>query len=407
MSAQLVFFSRFLRVMKISKSCVVGGALVLLGLCSDSAVWAQTGGPAAATGGQMAPAGTTEKRTYQLRLRNIKPSLMAFWLDPQGHQVPVEVGAPPRLKGPADALSKSGVFRLPAGVDSIVAVDPQDALLVFGTAEGVAQLRETVEFLDRPLRQVEIEAQFVSIKAEDVAAFGIDFATARGDFNTNAAGMQPGTASKPGVQLGLVRGNFQATLTALQAAGRVKVISAPRVTAINNLTAQISQTTSVPVFLGTKDERGQFVPLFGGTDPNQNGTPLRVNTGYQLSATPTINNDDTVTVRLNVGRKLQLETEAGAPVELQAPVDAEVIANVRDGETIALGGFDPAFSPKGQRIPILGDIPLMSSPGKVPALGQIPTIGNLFRSKTAAPDQLIVFVTARIVRRGSEQPKPN
>jgi type II secretory pathway component GspD/PulD (secretin) len=47
----------------------------------------------------------------------------------------------------------------------------------------------------------------------------------------------------------------------------------------------------------------------------------------------------------------------------------------------------------------------VSSPGKVPALGQIPTIGKLFRSKTAAPDQLLVFVTARIVRRAGEQVK--
>lgn len=404
MSAQLVFFSRFLRVMKISKSCVVGGALVLLGLCSDSAVWAQTGGPAAPTGGQMAPAGTTEKRTYQLRLRNIKPSLMAFWLDPQSHQVPVEVGAPPRLKGPADAPSKSGVFRLPAGVDRIVAIDPQDALLVFGTAEGVAQLRETVEFLDRPLRQVEIEAQFVSIKAEDVAAFGIDFTTARGNFNTNAAGTQPGSASKPGVQLGFVRSNFQATLTALQAAGRVKVISAPRVTAFNNFPASTESAISSPVVIGTQDKEGHFRPFYGQTSEGQPTPPLMAGTSVHLEMTPTINNDNTVTVALTLDRRLQLSSGGPArePTTLQTLNGLVTIANVRDGETIALGGFDPdfvtAFSPQAE--------PKMPVPGtQVPLLGDIPLISKLFHTKTTALNQLIVFVTARIVRRADEHAK--
>lgn len=414
--------------MKTSVGLVLGGALLVASAGSVRPTRAQgkvpvpsannliigsdlAGAPnkAALDRAPMAPANApaivedASKKTYQLRLRNIKPSLMAFWLDPQSHEVPVELGAPARLKGPVDSRPKSGVFRLPAGVDRIVAIDPQNALLVFGTPEGVAQLRDTVEFLDTPLRQVEIEAQFVSVKAEDVAAFGIDFTTARGNFNVDRAGLQPGVEASHGVQVGFVRGNFQATLTALQGANRVKVLYAPRVIAINNLAAEISQTTSVPVFLGTQDERGQFVPLFGGADSGQNGTSLRVNTGYELSATPTINNDDTVTVRLNIGRKLQLQTGVGAPVELQAPSATDTIANVRNGETIALGGFDPGFfSPKGQRIPILGDIPLMSNPGTAPNLGQIPTIGKLFRSKTAAPDQLIVFVTARIVRRAGE-----
>lgn len=390
-------------------SCVVGGALVLSGLYPARVVWAQNDKPAAPTGGPLAQGGATGKRMFQLRLRNIKPSLMAFWLDPQNHELPSEIGPAPAFGAKAPVRTpKKNAFVLPEGVDRIVAIDPQDALLVFGTPEGVAKLQETIAFLDKPLRQIEIEAQFVSVKTEDVAAFGIDLATARGNFNANTAGGQLGAASKPGIQVGFVRGNFQAALSTLQKAGRIKVISAPRVTAINNLAAQISQTTTVPVFLVTKDEHGQFTPLSGGIDLNQNQMPFFVGITYEVSVTPTINNDnDSVTVRLRIDRQLQLQGNGPKSTTLQTPNGLDTIANVRDGETIALSGFDSNAleTQRKMSVPQIGDIPLMSSPSKVPDLNQIPTVGKLFRSKTEAPDQLLVFVTARIVRRAGELDK--
>jgi type II secretory pathway component GspD/PulD (secretin) len=345
--------------MKIS-NCVVGGVLVLSGLCPTRAVWAQSAELTIVPTTPPAPAGTTEKKTYELRLRNIKPSLMAFWLDPQNNERPAELGPALTSEGrfgiPAP---KNNAFALPEGVDRIVAVDPQNALLVFGTPEGVAKLRETVGFLDKPLRQIEIEAQFVSVKAEDVAAFGIDFSTARGN-NTNAATLTPATGGKPGVQLGFVRGNFQAALSKLQTDNGAKVISAPRVTAINNLTASIESMLSQPMVVGTQDKQGNFQPFYGQTSEGQLTPPLEAGTSLHLEMTPTINNDNTITVRLRIDKRLQLQAggPTPAPTTLQILNGLDIIANVRDGETIAVGGFDPASPPKGQRIPILGDIPL-------------------------------------------------
>lgn len=90
---------------------------------------------------------------------------MAFWLDPQNHPVPIELqnGAiigrsnfkesdPLEIPSPLPAT-----FRLPEGVERIVAVDPQGGLLVFGTTKGVDALRQTVAFLDKPQRQLQPE----------------------------------------------------------------------------------------------------------------------------------------------------------------------------------------------------------------------------------------------------------
>lgn len=404
------------------------------------------------------------KKTYEMRLRNISPSLMAFWLDPSNHEMPDElrslnsnykrrplvagiIGANsggqnsgnfssgnsnqgvtldrlsnnPYLsqsdgtevrsnaqfgggggggggrnggtggnggRGGAGGRNGGGVFQLPAGVDRIVAVDPQNALLVFGTPEGVAQLRDTIAFLDRPLRQVEIEAQFVSIQTTDVSAFGIDFTTARGNFNANTAGFQSGSpsAATPGIQVGFVRGNFQTSLTALQASSRAKVLSAPRITAINNLPASLRQSIQTPIQLTNTVTNSNL----GGNNTNTNTNVFYISTDISLDVTPTINNDDTVTVRLqpNVSQQNPTNLSSGAPGIVQQTLDT--IANVRDGETIALGGLKSKInSLSGSRVPLLGDIPL---------------IGKLFRKRGLNENEteLIIFLTARIIRRAGD-----
>ena len=108
-----------------------------------------------------ATAGSVElqtSRTYSLKLRNVKPSVMAYWLDPKFHQAPLELQNEAIAKLPhyheGDALDIPSPFlrpyQLPAGVDRVVPVDPQNALLVFGMPQGVAQLSQIIQLLDRP-----------------------------------------------------------------------------------------------------------------------------------------------------------------------------------------------------------------------------------------------------------------
>ncbi len=278
-----------------------------------------------------------------------------------------------------------GVFDLPEGVDRVVAVDPQNALLVFGTDEGVRELTDTIQFLDRPLRQVEIETQFVSVNTAATQNFGIDYSTSQGNFNANAQRFAAAPAPSNGsFQLGFVRGNFQATLSALLSQSRAKVITAPRVLAINNLTASLFSQQSTPVVLTTVVANGG---LGGGTATGQNVNYVTTNIG--LTVTPTINNDGTITVLLEPQLQTQ-NTAAGAIAPTITSQTVQTIANVRDGDTIALGGL------KAKNISRATD--------KIPLLSNIPLIGGLFRSKNNVDTEadLIIFVTARIVRRAED-----
>lgn len=400
-----------------------------------------------------------ERRSSQpeaIRIRNVKASTMAYWIDPANHPVPMELqasaenannygerplgrlavdpdggfisrttGVLPGSFAPgsfspytnpyiasnsavrpevlADAQfgrnnnnnnrggrtggatggAGGGVFQLPGEIDRIIAVDAQNVILVQGgRPEDIQELRNIINILDRPLRQVEIEAQFVTVSTSATNAFGIDFSSSNGDFSANTVGFAPG-ASSGAFQLGFVRGNFQATLTALVAQNRAKVLTAPRVTAINNLTASIASQTSSPILLTTTTS-SDF-----NNNTAQSQTLIYINTSIGLTVTPTINNDDTITVLMQP--QLQTQVPSGIQGLPAAPVVTSqqvfTVANVRDGDTIALGGLRTKNIARGS--------------SKVPLLGDIPLIGRLFktRNNSESESELIIFVTARIVRR--------
>ncbi len=100
------------------------------------------------------------KRAYSVRLRFMKPSTMAFWLDPKNHPASIElqnraiIGKPNLKESDVVEVPSPQVptYSLPAGVERIVPADTQNALLIFGRPEGVAQLRDNIAFLDRRAR---------------------------------------------------------------------------------------------------------------------------------------------------------------------------------------------------------------------------------------------------------------
>ncbi len=282
--------------------------------------------------------------------------------------------------GGGGAASAGGSFDLPGDIEQIVSVDPQNVLLVAGGSdEDIRRLQELIDVLDQPLRQVEIEAQFVELQSQDARTFGIDFSTSRGNFDAATTGFA--SAPVPGAfQVGFVRNNFTARLNALIADNKAKVITAPRVTAINNLTATLTSTERRTLILTSVAQN-----IGGGQQQAQRLLFIDTRTG--LTVTPTINGDDTITVLMQPQVSTQDGTSGLGTVTTR---QLETIANVRDGDTIALGGLKVVRN--------------TAQNFKVPLLGDIPIIGGLFRSKTITENEseLIIFLTARILRRAGD-----
>ncbi len=242
-----------------------------------------TAGSFAQTAEQPAPAKTEKapELTRTIKIKNVPSALIAYWLDPKHNARPVALGEvnSNRFGAPREAEEK-GAFTLPGDIEQIVSIDEQNVIMVAGGSnEDIRRLEELIDVLDQPLQQVELEAQFVEMNTADLSQFGIDFS------DKEKAGTE---------KVGFVRNNFTARLNKLVADGSAKIVSAPRVTAINNTSASMKAAT-----LMTKGQ-----------------TPV-----WAYDVTPTINGDDTITILLHPAEeKLGLET----------------IFNVRDGDTIAI-----------------------------------------------------------------------
>lgn len=290
---------------------------------APSIIFAQEAEPPA-----LVPMREPANRQRLIKIKNVPSATIAYMLDPAHNPPPVSLGA-------ADKMPPKFSFDLPDGITQIVSVDPQNVLLVaYNSDEGIRRLQELIDILDQPMRQVELEAQVVEISAEDAKAFGIDFSRSE----TIAVRGISGQKTPLGVNFGSIRNNFAARLNALIADKRARVITAPRVTALNNLSAAMEMKIEIGTLSAGK-RTFTFEPV-----------------GIKLTITPTINSDDTVTLLLDAVSKDGVESSAGA------------IINLRDGDTIALGGLSPLFAPAGA---------------------------------TASPN-VLVFLTVRIIRRAGD-----
>lgn len=274
-----------------------------------------------------------EQKAYAIPIKNIPAHLMAWWINPSDQPRPAESGAldfdKPVQPRPAETTGRprrTGAFALPEGVKKIVADDENKTLLVFGTKEGVENLRKTVVFLDQPRRSVELEVRVLAATHNELRANGFDLSPLRSPH-------MPGTPIQPQpepVPLGFYRGPFSTALTTAQQAG-LNVFTAPAKTIINNMPGEIEISRSRPA--------SEEMQNAAKTLSNLENAAMEVRSTLAFTLTPTINNDNTVTVLANIAGRTQLTRKDSTFMLFAKPDKYQVIANIKDGETIALGGI--------------------------------------------------------------------
>lgn len=185
-------------------------------------------------------------------MHNVGPRFIAWWLDATHQPVPYEVLASRQaLDGEGLAVPRmpqGTLFKLPDGVEKLAADEPQNAIVTSGSTEGLRELREQVTALDRPLKQVAVEAYFASVDAEGLKAFDITFQpVGTGALALNAGGDK--VSGMPTYFVGGMRPDYLGTLKALEVEKHARIVAAPRVTAINGLPASIYSSVATPMVL--------------------------------------------------------------------------------------------------------------------------------------------------------------
>ncbi|MEL7296798.1 MAG: type II secretion system secretin GspD [Pseudomonadota bacterium] len=293
---------------------------------------------------------------------------------------------------------------------NIWADEATNALVITAPPAEMRKMMSVVDKLDIRRAQVQVEALIVEITIDRDAQFGVtwavdgsgddnaigatDFASANGRIvslagaasSDNAAAIA--TAIGEGITLGVGRitdsgTSFAAILNALQGDATTNVISTPTLVTMDNEEAKIEIGQEVPFITGQFTNTGGNNQ--GAVNPFQ--TVNREKIGTLLEITPQISDSDSILLKIK--QEISSISQSAAAVDLitnERLIETSVI--VEDGGILVLGG--------------LIDDTLTESEQRVPVLGRIPVLGNLFKSRRTEKTKtnLMVFIKPRILRDG-------
>jgi general secretion pathway protein D len=268
---------------------------------------------------------------------------------------------------------------VPAGIDNIIYDPGTNSFIVQGTDEAIRQLESIIDQFDKAPEQVLVDVKFVTSSNGLDKSLGIDWAYQRGSIFT---GNRSGTFARTNdpVFINYATGNLQLRLRTLLTEGYGRVVNNPSVRTLNNQTANVSFTTQTTIFIN------QVTATNGGVIITSN--PVSLPSVTQLTVRPRINGDRTITMGLaptisEFGQLRRSPDGQEVPDILQQSIS--VVVRVKDGETIAMGGLTRKTD--------------NFSRSKIPVLGDLPIIGQLFqgRNSTQSSQELTIFVTPKII----------
>ncbi|MRW93575.1 pilus (MSHA type) biogenesis protein MshL [Duganella sp. FT80W] len=327
----------------------------------------------------------------------------------QQAQTPPQPGMQPAAPLPQAFQQQSGGNNQQA--KSAVIVNAESGLIA---VRATARQHEKIQqFLDLVLgaakRQVLIEATIVEVKLSDNYQQGINWASVgagglkltQGAVGTLASGVTVGTT--PGMfVLNYTNsnsriGNIASTIQLLESFGKVKVLSSPKISVLNNQTAMLKVVDN-NVFFTIKVTPATLNSTGGVSTPATYESKLEtVPVGIVMSVTPQISESDEVTlnVRPTITRVVSYvkdpnPTLAASNVTSNIPViqarELESIMKVPSGQIAVMGG-------------LMQDSVDNTKDG-VPVLSSIPLVGELFsyRNETSTKTELVIFMRPVVVK---------
>jgi general secretion pathway protein D len=278
--------------------------------------------------------------------------------------------------GQFGAGGQAGILLPSEGFDGIVANDLDNSIIVRGTPEAIEYIRRILRFLDVAPKQVLIRAEFVTVSRNDAEKFGIDWNLARVNLQAGASGLADRSAP---VFVNYATGNLVANLRALLSETRGRVVNAPVVVTQNNSPASVT-------FFTLDYVEQQFVVFNQAGQPTTFSTFVPVQIPTFLSVTPRVNADGTITLTLfpqvTAPKRIRVGGRDLPGADSQSVL---TVRRIRNGETLVIGGLITRSD--------------NTATNKIPLLGDLPVIGQFFRSRERAvvETELLIFVTATVL----------
>lgn len=263
-----------------------------------------------------------------------------------------------------------------------------NAFVITDSLERVERALRVLDDLDRQPPQFLIEAIIAEVELSDEKTLGVSW-TFRPDLT--AVGLYPmATITNPAVggsnmtyntggegtyTLGLTRSNLQAALTALLSKGDGRIVATPKIVTRNNIEGRVSIQQSFP---------------YTTSIPATATTPAQTTTEFQdvpivLTVTPSSTwNSPSIRMTVEADISVALAATATGAQQTQSRI-VNTTVDMRDGQTLIIGG--------------LMQKTIRENVTKVPVLGDIPGIGNLFRStgNSEVNREVLIFLSPRLI----------
>lgn len=298
------------------------------------------------------------------------------------------IGADP--EDPATQAFATGPEAAPIAPVSVQASIDTNSVIVRGTQRQLAEVSGLIKALDVRRPQVMIEAAIVEVSGEVAERLGVQLGMGEGaptggiaatSFGNGGAALQNilvalgqsnAAALSTGLSVGLSSDNFGALIQALNTSTNANLLSTPSVTTMDN------QSATIVV--------GQNVPFRTGRLTTDGGNVAEVIEREDVGITMVVK------PRITAGGVVQLEIEQEVSSLTNQAVTgaADLVTNRRvinttvlaeNGGTVVLGG-------------LITDDRLQSNQ-KVPVLGDVPVLGNLFKSRSDSRNRRTLFVFLR------------
>lgn len=297
--------------------------------------------------------------------------------------LPVNYSSASEYKGIiSSVLSERGKLQVEKRTNSFIISD---------TKSGIKRAKELLAKLDKQIPQVEIEARIVEVFDTNNMNIGIQWG---GQYSETTASDFPGTINVSGntavtgasgsgylvnlpvgnpagalsLALGSIAGNYNldVALSALETQNKVKTISSPRITTLNNQEAEIKSGSTAVI-----------VPTGDNTETEE------VDVGIKLNITPQITPNNMIFLNIEVEKSTLGQVTANTATTEEKKASTQVL--LENGETTVIGGiYENSETNTVQGVPFFQNIPFL---------------GWLFKSKQKIVDkkELMVFITPKVV----------
>ena len=319
-------------------------------------------------------------------------------------------GAVPGQAGVASQADAAYARPAPVREPAAVIVNAETGLIaVRATGRQQEKVREFMDLvLNSAKRQVLIEATILEVQLSQQYQQGINWSRlggalslTQGAVGTTALSSAVAVGSSAGIFTAKYNnGNLSSTVQLLESFGKVKVLSSPKISVLNNQTALLKVVDNNVFFTITVTPAVLSSTGTISTPATYESKVQTVPVGFVMSVTPQISDSDEVTlnVRPTITRIVDYVNDpnpalATAGVTSRVPViqarEVESIMKVNNGQIAMMGGLmqDSADNAKDG----------------VPGLDRLPLIGNLFtyRNEMSTKTELVIFLRPVVVKDAS------